>query len=74
MKKFFKLMFCIASVISISSCQSVDFEKLGTENEKEEKNYSNQEKEFSANYREVGPLKAWKQFLEDNVFHQWSHC
>ncbi|KAL0006022.1 hypothetical protein SO802_013583 [Lithocarpus litseifolius] len=31
-------------------------------------------KEFSANYREVGPLKAWKQFLEDNVFRQWNHC
>jgi monolysocardiolipin acyltransferase len=31
-------------------------------------------KEFSASCREVGPLKAWKQFLEDNVFRQWNYC
>jgi len=31
-------------------------------------------KEFSASYREVGPLKAWNQFLEDNVFRQWNYC
>jgi monolysocardiolipin acyltransferase len=29
---------------------------------------------FPANYREVGPLKAWKQFLEANVFQQWNCC
>ena len=31
-------------------------------------------KEFSASYRVVIPLKAWNQFLEDNVFRQWNYC
>lgn len=67
MKKFLKLMFCIVSVISISSCQSVDFENLGTENEKEEKIYSNQEKEFSANYDEVQEYLIQEQLKEIDI-------
>ena len=53
MKKSSAGIICMLSVMCFSSCQSVDFEKLGTEKEKGEKLYSNKEDELSGNYEEV---------------------
>lgn len=47
MKKLLETATCLVGVFLISSCQSVDFEKLGTEREKEEKVYSTVDKEQS---------------------------
>lgn len=67
MKKICEIMLCAVSVISLSSCQSVDFEKLGTASEVEEKVYSDQEKELSANYDEVQEYLIQEQLKEIDI-------
>ena len=67
MKRICKIMFCAVSVIYFSSCQSIDFEKLGTASEVEEKVYSDQEKELSANYDEVQEYLIQEQLKEIDI-------
>ena len=67
MKKLLETVISLFGVILISSCQSVDFEKLGTEREKEEKVYSTVDKEQSANYNEMQEYLIQEQLKEVDV-------
>lgn len=67
MKKFGRMIICIISVIYLSSCQSVDFDKLGTEHEKEEKVYSSYDDELSAHYDEVQKYLIQEQLKEVDI-------
>lgn len=67
MKKFGTMIICIISVIYLSSCQSVDFDKLGTEHEKEEKVYSSYDDELSAHYDEVQKYLIQEQLKEVDI-------
>lgn len=67
MKKLLETAICLFGVILISSCQSVDFEKLGTEREKEEKVYSTVDKEQTANYNEMQEYLIQEQLKEVDV-------
>lgn len=53
MKKKSLFVVLFASVIIYTSCRSVDFDKMGTETEKERSIYSSQEAEENASYDEV---------------------
>ena len=67
MKKLLETAICLIGVIFISSCQSVDFENLGTEREKEEKVYSTVDKEQTANYNEMQEYLIQEQLKEVDV-------
>ncbi|KAI4349951.1 hypothetical protein L6164_010490 [Bauhinia variegata] len=36
--------------------------------------FVNGESKSSAGFREMGPLRAWKQFLDANLLRQWNYC
>lgn len=67
MKRLLEIAICLIGVIFVSSCQTVDFDKIGTEREKEEKVYSTVDKEQTTNYNEMQEYLIQEQLKEVDV-------